>query len=248
MDANLAARAEREREYWNNWVGEERPQSKFYFATEAARTDFVDKVRAAASGQDALEVCCGTGANCYRVASAVKSITGLDISDKRVQEAQKKADESPFSNIKFVNGDAQNPPFPDQSFDTIFGAGALHHIDLNAISAGMSRLLRPGGKAIFIEPLAHNPIFEGYRRLTPADRSKDERALFKSDLDIVGKHLKLVDATFFGLTTLAAVPFQRLSFGKSLRGGLKVFDDALFKLPGMKWMAWQVVLIFEKNR
>ena len=43
-------------------------------------------------------------------------------------------------------------------------------------------MLRPGGRAVFIGPLIHNPILEGYRRRTPHLRSPTKRALNMGDI------------------------------------------------------------------
>ena len=55
-------------------------------------------------------------------------------------------------------------------------------------SEGIARVLRPGGRAVFLEPLIHNPILEGYRRLTPHLRSPTERALSMRDVATIGSH------------------------------------------------------------
>src|SRR3546814_4334755 len=44
-----------------------------------------------------------------------------------------------------------------------------------------SRVLRPGGRAVFIEPLGLNPAIELYRRFTPSARTPDEHPLLRRD-------------------------------------------------------------------
>ena len=52
-------------------------------------------------------------------------------------------------------------------FDAVLGKQILHHLDLGVAIPEIVRVLRPGGRAVFLEPLIHNPLLEGYRRLTP---------------------------------------------------------------------------------
>ena len=45
-----------------------------------------------------------------------------------------------------VQADAENLPFPDETFDVVYGCAALHHaLDLPRMVAEMARVARPGG-------------------------------------------------------------------------------------------------------
>jgi len=63
------------------------------------------------------------------------------------------------------------------SFDLVLGVGILHHTDLSLVSREVARVLRPGGRALFIEPLAHNPLLRAFRALTPGRRTPTERPM-----------------------------------------------------------------------
>jgi SAM-dependent methyltransferase len=67
--------------------------------------------------------------------------------------------------------DATNLPFPDQSFDGVFGVSILHHIrecdmangdkepnDRKKVWSEIARVLRPNGWFAFCEPNAYNPF------------------------------------------------------------------------------------------
>ena len=55
----------------------------------------------------------------------------------------------------------------------------VFYIILNFLSVlnEISRILKPNGKLLFIEPLGTNPLINFYRKLTPKSRSKDEHPL-----------------------------------------------------------------------
>jgi len=63
------------------------------------------------------------------------------------------------------------------SFDLVLGVGILHHTDLSLVSREVAGVLRPGGRALFIEPLAHNPLLRAFRALTPGRRTPTERPM-----------------------------------------------------------------------
>jgi SAM-dependent methyltransferase len=49
-----------------------------------------------------------------------------------------------------VRTEAERLPFPDESFDLVFGHAVLHHLpDLEASFAEFERVLRPGGTVVF---------------------------------------------------------------------------------------------------
>ena len=43
-------------------------------------------------------------------------------------------------------------PFPDASIDRIYGGGTLHHMELNQGLREIARVLKPGGRAAFVDP------------------------------------------------------------------------------------------------
>ncbi len=73
--------------------------------------------------------------------------------------------------------DAHELVFPDDLFDIVVGNGILHHLDLPVCLASIERVLKPKGFALFIEPLAGNPLLKLFRVLTPRARTIDEKPL-----------------------------------------------------------------------
>ena len=134
---------------------------------------------------------------------------------------------------------------PSASFDLVFGSGILHHLILEKALCEIRRVLRPGGKAIFFEPLGHNPLINLYRNRTPQARTVDEHPLVKSDFEIVRKHFSKCDVEFFGLSTLASIPFRESSLGRAVRAVGEQADNLLLRIPGLRWQAWIVVMTLE---
>jgi len=62
-------------------------------------------------------------------------------------EAKKRAPE----NVEFTDGDANELPFPSDSFDLVSTARTLHHLERpELVLAEMSRVLKPGGRAVLL--------------------------------------------------------------------------------------------------
>ena len=92
--------------------------------------------------------------------------------------------------------------------DVVFGAAILHHLELERSLAEIYRVLRPGGRAVFAEPLDSNPVGRLVRALTPAARTKDERPFRFADLELVRRAFPGVK---FYYEQLFSVPFGVIS-------------------------------------
>jgi SAM-dependent methyltransferase len=63
--------------------------------------------------------------------------------------------------------------YPDAFFDVVAGFGVLHHVDLDGARDSLHRVLKPGGLAVFNEPLGHNLPLEFARKYLPYPRKKE---------------------------------------------------------------------------
>ena len=79
--------------------------------------------------------------------------------------------------------DGHNLKYENNKFDLVIGNGILHHLDAETALSSIHRVLKPGGRLIFREPLADNPLLKLFRFLTPKARTIDE-------LPFSGKALK----------------------------------------------------------
>lgn len=103
-----------------------------------------------------LDFGCGDGlTECYFEKWFPKfKITGIDVSEKSVEEAKKKQ----LKNSTFQILKADTLPFESNSFDIIFVAGVLHHIDAHKhqeILNEVFRVSKPKGRLYVFE---HNPL------------------------------------------------------------------------------------------
>lgn len=241
------ARLTRLRDFHNERFGavEERKQDSFYFAVKPAVDAYWRLVRAACPDKDVLEYGCSNGMSSIGLARSAKRITGIDISDVAIQQATNAAVRHGIGNVTFQVDNAEDMKLPSADFDVVFGSGILHHLILEKSLSEIRRVLRPGGKAFFFEPLGHNPVINLYRNWTPAARTVDEHPLLKSDFNIVRKYFSKCDLEFFGLATLVSIPFRTSRFGTAVQTAGAHVDNLLLKIPGARWQAWIVVMALE---
>ena len=125
-------------------------------------------------------------------------LVGIDISEKGIATARERFGDR----AEFQVADAHAlTAFDDGSFDLIVGAAILHHLDLDVAVGEIHRLLRPGGAALFTEPLATNPLGALWRRLTPQARTADEAPLSRRDLTALDEMFSSSDHWFSSITS-----------------------------------------------
>lgn len=240
------SRIQQEKDFHNARFGIEddfrKGLDKYYSIAKSSRKFFHDLYQMNNIDKRVLEYGCGTGNNSIQLAKACKTITGIDISDKAIEKANQAIPDD-VQNVKFHVMDAENLEFPDYSFDLIFGSGILHHLKLEKAYAELSRILAENGTAVFFEPLGHNPIINMYRKFTPKLRTDDEHPLLVQNLKLAEKYFKVVDITYFHLTSFCAIPLRNSRFFDKTLGFFEYFDKALlYLIPPLKRFAWIVVI------
>lgn len=107
-----------------------------------------------------LEVAAGTGICGRFLAPFVKNVTCLDMTTAMLAVGKDEARKQGLCNMDFVQGDAEQLPFPDGSFDIVISRLAFHHFpDPKRCFAEMARVLKAGGKLIVIDmEAAENPL------------------------------------------------------------------------------------------
>jgi ubiquinone/menaquinone biosynthesis C-methylase UbiE len=132
---------------------------------------------------------------------------------------------------------------PDRHVDVVVGSGIVHHLDIPKAMAEVRRVLKPGGLAIFAEPLAHNPALQWYRRRTPELRSADEHPLTMADLSAIARGFSSAKVTYFGLVA----PVLGLLSADPKSGSLSTrfawwLDRMLCSVPGLNRYAWYCLI------
>ena len=138
-------------------------------------------------GQRIVDFGCGSGANTVLLANRGAHVWGIDISEDLLRLAKRRlAVSGREGGATFIAGSAHDLPFPDNSIDVVFGIAILHHLDLDLVSREVRRVLKPGGRAIFQEPVRNSPVLRFVRSLIPyraPDISPYERPLTDAELE-----------------------------------------------------------------
>lgn len=126
-----------------------------------------------------LEVGCGMGKFTLPLLERGYALEGFDLSPDLLAELR--AHLPAGRTVRLHCGDALDPPEDLRgNYDAVIGFFTLHHlIDLRTAFRAMRMYLRPGGRLIFLEPNAYNPLFYLQITLTPGMRWRAEKGLLR---------------------------------------------------------------------
>jgi ubiquinone/menaquinone biosynthesis C-methylase UbiE len=139
------------------------------------------------TGRSVLDIGCGSGMNSALLAFRGARVTGIDISPSLVELAVQRARINGIAErTRFLVTSAHDLPFPDRSFDLVVGIAILHHLDVPLVARETLRILKPGGRAVFQEPVRNSALVRAIRPLIPyraPDISPFERPLTDAEID-----------------------------------------------------------------
>ena len=126
----------------------------------------VAELAALRPGGRALDLCCGTGDIAFALARCGATVTGLDFSQPMLAIAEarrqkgihtqssnpKNDPQSAIGNPQFLQGDAQQIPFPDATFDAVtMGYGLRNLVNWETGLVEMRRAAKPGGRLVVLD-------------------------------------------------------------------------------------------------
>ncbi len=156
------------------------------------------------NGERALEICGGFGKLAAGLAEGFPraQVIGLDLYEVTGPEIDELLKRSP--GLSYVAGNAFDlSMYADESFDLIWGQAALHHLahDLDNLCKGVSRVLKPGGRFVFIfEPMGHNLLVAAIRAVRMAKHElEDESNLYLSQFERMLKYFPTCEVQMFNL-------------------------------------------------
>jgi ubiquinone/menaquinone biosynthesis C-methylase UbiE len=118
--------------------------------------------QATCGGATVLDMGCGAGHASFAVAPHVRSVLAYDIAPQMLATVAAAARERGLGTISTRQGAAESLPFADASFDWAISRLSAHHWrDVPRALAEVRRVLKPGGRALFIDIAGiDDPLFD----------------------------------------------------------------------------------------
>jgi 2-polyprenyl-3-methyl-5-hydroxy-6-metoxy-1,4-benzoquinol methylase len=264
MSWDVIHRAKREREFFNHHTNPSTIPDELLRVP--ARLDAIPEEVAEhvpmLNDKQVCEVGCGYGVIASYFAQRGARVWGFDVSETNIFVARRAA---------LVNGVAERISlqvmqgeclaFADDSFDLVFGNAVLHHLDIAAGAREIYRVLKPGGVAIFREPLGENRLLEWARnsswRSSNHRHTADEHSLRYCDVEtlrtvfpkVVFRESELLSVLGYLLRKAEVGMIAVPGWTRSMQALTRVDRWLLARVPPLRRLAsYSVVSLFKSDR
>lgn len=203
-------------------------------------------------GKRILEIGTGTGGTATLLAKKGANVVGIDLLSFRLDDAKNRViDHNVSDSVDFSLMDATQLAFPDNTFDFVISKSVLVFTEHTQTAMECYRVLKPGGKAIFIENMQHHPAVWLYRKLF-LKYSRELHYFSQKDIDDIGKTFEYTEHREFHFLSLGALFWQKvisipILYRWTFRF-LKFIDRNLLCLfPYIKRICWITAIICYKQ-
>ncbi len=207
--------------------------------------------RASVEGLDVLEAGCGDGELSLELLGRGARLTGLDVSAGMVEVATRRAQAFlPTAPARFVVAPLESTGLDDGAFDLVVGKWILHHADPRSAATEIARVLKPDGRAVFVENSAANPLLALARRHLagrfgiPRFGTPDEHPLTREDVQALRESFSRVTTThpdfcFFELFDRQILRYRH----RRLSRALSRLDALVYRhLPFMRRWSFHILV------
>ena len=173
MSNQYSAAVQTAREYYNSddadnfyytvWGGEdihvglyESDDEPIFDASRRTVQQMASLLKALGSDTKVLDLGAGYGGSCRYLAREFGCrCVALNLSEaENGRDRQKNREQGLDDRIEVVDGDFENVPYPDGSFDVVWSQDAfLHSGNRRKVMEEVARLLKPGGQFVFTDPM-----------------------------------------------------------------------------------------------
>ena len=235
-------------------------------APTALENQFILSRMSELQGKKLLDIGAGLGESSVYFALQGARVTATDISANMVETA-KALGRKYGVELEGIVSSAEELKVPSCQYDIVYAANLIHHVrDRDKLFGQIKRALKPGGVFFAWDPLAYNPAINLYRRMASEVRTVDEHPLTVADLKLARRYFPGLQHREFWISSLLLFvkyyvkdrihPNQQRYWKRILRESrgslgwwmpLRYFDKVLTRVPGVRWLAWNIVMWGEKE-
>jgi ubiquinone/menaquinone biosynthesis C-methylase UbiE len=252
-DKHLAEVWRREAEHHDRQANEADPRSLPPLELDVWRAAVVEAA-GEVHGRAVLELGCGSGDLTLRLLARGARLTAIDISPGMVELVRTRIAYHPEGReAQLLVAPAEATGLESGSFDLVVGTYVIHHLDVERAAAEAARLLRPGGRCLFVENSGFNPFLNLARRhLTGrfgVNRcgTPDEHPLRAADYAIFARHFRRVTTHYVELMCFRLIARNVFRYRVGAVNWLTHRIDTLaYRVPFFRRFSYHVLVELER--
>ncbi|MDH5180606.1 MAG: class I SAM-dependent methyltransferase [Gammaproteobacteria bacterium] len=260
----------REEDFHDEWAGTIDPQEvkvdESFTGSTSPEGAWIIEQLGDLKGKKVLELGSGAGEGAVFMAKQGADVTATDLSSGMLEVVKKVAALHGVSVKTAVASADDLSQFGNESFDVVYAANLLHHVDIARCLDAVKAVLKPGGTAAFWDPVAHNPAINVYRRMAMDVRTPDEHPIRRADMKLFRERFSGLNYKFFWLASLlvfvrfwlvdrihpSADRYWKLIITRErelrpMVSKLMWLDKMILKVvPFLGWWCWNIAIIVRK--
>jgi ubiquinone/menaquinone biosynthesis C-methylase UbiE len=139
-----------------------------------------------------LDVACGPGLVACEFANIADSVTGIDITEKMIEEAKKHQNEKQLKNISWDIGDINSLPYSDNKFSIVLTRYSFHHfLEPKKVLSEMHRVCKPNGTIMVVDVALPSEKIDKYNMMEKLRDPSHTKALTHDEFEKLFNNLNL---------------------------------------------------------
>ncbi len=228
-----------QRKFWDSWAAISGDKGYEEISARQARTicDWLSSLDV--TDMKLLEVGCGTGWLCPRLA-AFGNVTATDLSPTQIETAR-----ILFPQVRFLAGDFMTLELEPEQFDVVVTLEVLAHVaDQQAFVERIARLLKPNG--LLMLATQNRPVLERHNRIDPPGPGQIRRWVDTRELTtLLSRSFRILELK--SVTPRANRGIMRLLNSRKINYPVRaLFDDRFERLKERLGLGWTLVALARK--
>jgi ubiquinone/menaquinone biosynthesis C-methylase UbiE len=201
-------------------------------------------------GLRVLELGCGHGDLTLQLLERGAAVVAIDVSSGMADVTRERARRfCPSAEAEVRAAPVEESGVEDAAVDVVTGKWILHHVDLAAAASEVHRVLRPGGRGVFFENHALNPLLAAGRRHLVGRfgihrfGTEDEHPLTRADYALWRSTFSRLELDYPDFHFFELVARQVFTERRRVRGAGRRLDELVWRrLPALRPYGYHVVV------